>query len=68
MNLTLKSKEYADIEGKNCPCCGSSRLVALGLPEIGPDRIGRQPVVCQTCRKEWVDKYRLVGFESLKQT
>ena len=68
INSVLKSKEYANLDGKFCPYCNSKQVVPLSLVDVGNDGTGHQNMACEACRKTWFDQYKLVGFIPSKVT
>jgi len=53
-------KHYIRVDGSFCPFCGSDKLEWEGKETA--DAIVTQKVRCETCKREWVDEYRLVNF------
>lgn len=63
--MALTDKEYVEKGGNHCPHCGSTDITGSGV-EIASGT-AMQGVSCNECDAEWVDQYKLVGYETIEE-
>jgi hypothetical protein len=57
----MTQQEYLSYKGVRCPFCES---INLDAGDVETDAGGAsQPVTCKDCGEEWVDQYKLVGYD-----
>lgn len=59
-------KQYAKDGGARCPVCDSENI--LGCDTDINDGCVYQNIICNNCRAEWVDVYKLTGYSELEQS
>lgn len=65
MNKQLTQQEYVHEGGECCPACHQDRVE--GLEHIaGEGSQAARRVQCNECGAEWVEVYKLIGYESLQ--
>jgi len=60
----LTEDQYIQAGGNRCPHCASEDIESWDLP-IVEGATATQKIGCNSCNKEWVDQYQLVGFETI---
>lgn len=58
----MTDEEYVSHEGAICPFCRSPEVETAGRLE-SDGSIVWQPCKCASCKKEWTDQYKLVGYD-----
>jgi transposase-like protein len=64
--MTESSAVYADNNGCNCPVCDSEALDTPKAPQVYGIHI-KHYVQCKDCGSNWVDVYKLDGYEQLEE-
>jgi uncharacterized protein with PIN domain len=60
----MSQKEYLKHRGQRCPACGG-QAVASDQPEVDAMDVW-QNCYCEDCGAEWVDHYKLSGYDSFE--
>lgn len=60
--MALTEEEYVAKAGNECPFCGSGEIEGQSV-EVDAGSAS-QKVGCNSCGREWLDVYTLVGFQA----
>ncbi|MEC9362387.1 MAG: hypothetical protein VYC42_04105 [Pseudomonadota bacterium] len=52
--------EYVNVQGTLCPYCRSSQIEGEAVDIDGGH--ATQPMRCNDCGRDWIDRYQLTGF------